>query len=47
MNVRFGIVSGMPDLDHLNALPNVVAVLHKPFKLTRLDEVLNGGATAA
>ncbi len=47
LNVRFIIMSGMPKIDHLQALPNVLAVLRKPFKMTALDALLSGIPRAA
>jgi len=42
LSVRFVIMSGMPNIDRLHSLPNVLAVIPKPFKLAKLTEVLNG-----
>ena len=47
LNVRFVIMSGMPDIERIRALPSVLAVIPKPFKLAKLDEVLNGIINAA
>jgi DNA-binding NtrC family response regulator len=37
---RFIIMSGMPDIDHVQKLPNVRAVLRKPFNMAALDALL-------
>lgn len=37
---RFIIMSGMPNIEHVRGLPNVRAVLRKPFQMTTLDAML-------
>ncbi len=37
---RFIIMSGMPDIEHVRTLPNVRAVLRKPFDMATLDALL-------
>ncbi|MBC8039984.1 MAG: hypothetical protein H7Y06_05530, partial [Opitutaceae bacterium] len=37
---RFIVMSGMPNIDHVRGLPNVRAVLRKPFQMTTLDAML-------
>jgi DNA-binding response OmpR family regulator len=41
LKVRFIIISGVPNLDHIGDMPNVLAVLRKPFQLAELDALLN------
>jgi len=38
--IRFIIMSGMPDIEHVRTLPNVRAVLRKPFDMATLDALL-------
>lgn len=41
LRARFIIMSGMPKIDHVAGLPNVLAVLRKPFHMSALDELLS------
>ncbi|MFA6961639.1 MAG: response regulator [Opitutaceae bacterium] len=41
---RFIIMSGMPKIDHVVGLPNVFAVLRKPFELPTLDALISQAA---
>ncbi|MBC8039160.1 MAG: response regulator [Opitutaceae bacterium] len=41
---RFIVMSGMPNIDHVRGLPNVRAVLRKPFQMTTLDAMLTATA---
>lgn len=47
LKVRFIVISGVPNIEHISKLPNVMAVLSKPFKLAALDELLNRIPTLA
>lgn len=38
---RFIVMSGMPKIDHVVGLPNVLAVLRKPFQMSALDALLS------
>jgi hypothetical protein len=33
-------MSGMPNIEHVRGLPNVRAILRKPFKMPTLDAML-------
>ncbi len=41
LKARFIVMSGMSNIDHVTKLPNVLAVLRKPFQLNALDAMLN------
>jgi YesN/AraC family two-component response regulator len=41
---RFIVMSGMPNIEHVRGLPNVRAVLRKPFLMTTLDAMLTATA---
>jgi len=47
LKVRFIVVSGVPNIEHISKLPNVIAVLTKPFQLAALDTMLNRIPTLA
>lgn len=40
LKARFIVMSGMPNIDHVRGLPNVRAILRKPFKMPTLDAML-------
>lgn len=45
LKTRFIIMSGMPDIDHVRGLPNVLTVLRKPFEMAALDTALSRAPT--
>jgi DNA-binding NtrC family response regulator len=40
LKTRFVVISGVPSVENIRRLPNVVAVLRKPFNLSDLDSIL-------
>lgn len=44
LKARFIVMSGMPNLDHVRGLPNVRAILRKPFQMPVLDALLTSGS---
>jgi DNA-binding NtrC family response regulator len=41
LKARFIVMSGMPNVEYVRELPNVRAILRKPFHLTTLDAMLS------